>query len=210
MDPNEAYEFLYKIAEGISAMFGSGCETIIHEMNGQRIKNLAIFNGHVTGRKAGSTLSIYGNDTEFDTEDSPNLENDYLNQMVVISSGKQIKSSTFHMRGDGYHYGLGINFDITVLGQMRNILDNLTDLDGELLSSLSGSAQPGIESLFDGCLEMVNKPLKRMKKADRLALVRLLKEKGVFHMQRSVPYVAERMDVSKFTIYNYLNELNEL
>ena len=53
-------------------------------------------------------------------------------------------------------------------------------------------------------------PLAQMRKGDRLALVALLKEKGVFHLQRSVPYVAERMGVSKYTIYNYLNELERI
>ena len=37
------------------------------------------------------------------------------------------------------------------------------------------------------------------------------KQMGVFPvLQRSVPYVAERMGVSKYTIYNYLNELEHI
>ena len=70
MDKNEAYEFLYRLAEALSLMFGKNCETIIHEIDGQHILNLAIFNGHVSNRKAGSTLSIYGRDTTLDG-DSP-------------------------------------------------------------------------------------------------------------------------------------------
>ncbi|MBQ2271304.1 MAG: helix-turn-helix domain-containing protein, partial [Firmicutes bacterium] len=45
---------------------------------------------------------------------------------------------------------------------------------------------------------------------ERLMLVKMLKEKGVFNLQKSVPYVAERMGVSKYTIYNYLNELENI
>jgi len=206
VDKDEAYAFLYKLAEGISVMFGTSCETVIHEMNGQHVKNLAIFNGHVTGRKAGSTLSIYGNDTAVVTESGQNLENDYINQQVLLA-GKQIKSTTVHMRGKGYHYALGINFDVTVMSQMRVLLDNLTTIEGNLMDRLTGSAQPAIDELFDSCVEIVNRPVKGMKKAERLSLVRLLRDKGAFQMQRSVPYVAERMGVSKFTVYNYLNEL---
>lgn len=208
VDKNEAFEFLIKLAEGISIMFGKNCETVIHEMNGQHIRNLAFFNSHVTGRKAGSSLSIYGNDTANGTVSGQNLELDYINQQVVVS-GKQIKSTTVHMRGDGYHFALGINFDVTVLTQMRGILDNLTDIDGELMDRLNSGSQPAVEDLFTSCLEIVNCPVESMKKLERLSLVRLLKEKGAFQMHRSVPYVAERMGVSKFTVYNYLNELNE-
>jgi predicted transcriptional regulator YheO len=205
MDRDEAYEFLYKLAEGISIMFGRSCETVIHEMNGQHIRNLAIFNGHVTGRKAGTSLSIYGNDTARDTGGGQNLELDYINQQVMVA-GRQIKSTTVHMRGEGYHFALGINFDVTVMTQMRGFLDSLTAFEGDLMDRLS-SGQPALGELFDSSLEIVNCPVGSMKKAERLALVRLLKEKGAFRMQRSVPYVAERMGVTKFTVYNYLNEL---
>ena len=209
VNKDEAYEFLYTLAEAISIMFGRNCETVIHEMNGQHIKNLCFFNGHVTGRKAGSTLSIYGNDTEYDSRSAgaQNLELDYINQQVAVS-GKQLKSTTIHMRGDHYHYALGINYDVTVMAQMRGVLENLTDIGGDLMERLNSGSQPTIDELFDSCLEQGKRPVGSMKKAERLSLVRLLKEKGVFRMQRSVPYVAERLKVTKFTVYNYLNELS--
>ena len=207
MDKDEAYAFLYTLAEGIAVMFGKNCETVIHEINGQHIRNLALFNSHVTGRRAGSSLSIYGNDTANDHNGRQNLELDYINQQVVVA-GKQIKSTTVHMRGDGYHYALGINYDITVMTQMRGILDNLTAIEGDLMDRMSNGSRQAIDELFDGCLALVNCPVGSMKKADRLALVRLLQENGMFRIQRSVPYVAERLGVSKFTVYNYLNELN--
>ena len=188
-------------------MFGNNCETIIHEMHGQRIINLAVFNGHISGRKAGSTTSIFGKDTALEDETRQDLDLDYQNQMVMSPTGRQIKSSTYHMRGEDYHYALGINFDITVMDQMRGILEHMTTMEGDLLSSLMEKDQTNIEAIFDACLEIVNRPVEGMKKAERLMMVRLLKEKGVFNLQRSVPYVAERMGVSKYTIYNYLNEL---
>ena len=51
-------------------------------------------------------------------------------------------------------------------------------------------------------------PVDLMKKSDRIELVRQLQDKGAFHIQRSVPYVAERLGITKFTVYNYLNEIN--
>ena len=208
MDKNEAYEFLYRLAEALSLMFGKNCETIIHEIDGQHILNLAIFNGHVSNRKAGSTLSIYGRDTTLD-DDSPsqNLELDYLNQQVIVS-GTPIKSTTIHMRGSDYHYALGINYDISVLSQMQRIMDGLTAVEDELSTRLSMNEPPEIAEIFDSCLENFSMPVDLMKKSDRIELVRQLRDKGAFHIQRSVPYVAERLGVTKFTVYNYLNEIN--
>ncbi len=209
MDKEEVFELLCRIARGISEMFGDNCEALVHEMDGQHIKTIAIYNGHVSGRSVGSTLSIYGNDTALDDSEDMNLNLDYLNQMVAMSDGKQIKSSTFHVRGRDFHYAIGINFDVTLLGQMNHLLTVLTQFEGNLMTSISRESQPSLETLFDACHEVVNKPLAKMRKADRLALVSLLRDKGAFRMQRSVPYVAERMGVSKYTIYNYLNELGE-
>ncbi len=101
MRQEEAFEFLCRLAQGIASMFGDSCETVVHEMEGERMKNLVIFNGHVSGRSAGSTLSIYGRDTIQDDPEGTSLDQDFLNQMVVTPSGKNIKSSTFHLRGEG-------------------------------------------------------------------------------------------------------------
>ena len=118
MTKKEAFDFLDRMARGIAVMFGEQCETIVHEMDGQKVKNLAIYNGHVSGRTTGSTLSIYGRDTMMDEEDPKvNLDLDYVNQMVITSSGKTMKSSTFHFRGEDYHFALGINYDIEIVEQ---------------------------------------------------------------------------------------------
>ena len=53
MRQEEAFEFLCRLAQGIASMFGDSCETVVHEMEGERMKNLVIFNGHVSGRSAG-------------------------------------------------------------------------------------------------------------------------------------------------------------
>ena len=207
MTKKEAFDFLDRMARGIAVMFGEQCETIVHEMDGQKVKNLAIYNGHVSGRTTGSTLSIYGRDTMMDEEDPKvNLDLDYVNQMVITSSGKTMKSSPFHFRGEDYHFALGINYDISVMSQMSRIMDGLLRTDATLQTSLFGTGN-SMEEVFESCSEMVKRPFSQMQKADRLTLVSILKEKGFFQMQRSVPYAAERLGVTKYTIYNYLNEL---
>lgn len=207
MTKKEAFDFLDRMARGIAVMFGEQCETVVHEMDGQKVKNLAIYNGHVSGRTTGSTLSIYGRDTMMDEEDpKAKLDLDYVNQMVITSSGKTMKSSTFHFWGEDYHFALGINYDISVMSQMSRIMDGLLWTDATLQTSLFGTGN-SMEEVFESCSEMVKRPFSQMQKADRLTLVSILKEKGFFQMQRSVPYAAERLGVTKYTIYNYLNEL---
>ena len=50
-------------------------------------------------------------------------------------------------------------------------------------------------------------PVEKMGKYDRMRIVEMLYERSVFQMQKAVPYVAERLRISRFTVYNYLKEL---
>ena len=205
MHRDEALAFLTKLAEGIAQTFGGNCETVVHEMDGQRLCNLVLYNGHVSERCAGSTLSIYGNDTTLEVQDEMDLEQDYLNQQVILR-GREIKSTTVHMRGEDFHFALGINFDITQMIQMRGMLDSLTAQSGQL-SDFIRYRDRSIAELYDNCRAKLGLSPASMKKRDRLALVRLLREYGAFSIQRSVPYVAEQLGVSKYTVYKYLKEL---
>jgi predicted transcriptional regulator YheO len=46
-----------------------------------------------------------------------------------------------------------------------------------------------------------------MKKPHKLGVVAELLDHGVFQIRDAVEFVAEKLDVSRFTIYNYLNEI---
>lgn len=58
MTRDEAFEFLDRAARGIAEMFGSSCETLVHDMGVPTHPILSIYNGHVSGREVGSTLDI--------------------------------------------------------------------------------------------------------------------------------------------------------
>jgi len=64
-----------------------------------------------------------------------------------------------------------------------------------------------VETLIAECAYRVGKPVSMMTKDDRMKLVALLEEKGVFQLRKSVPLVAKRLGVTQKTIYNYLAEL---
>ena len=103
MDREEAFEFLDRTARGIAEMFGSTCETLVHDMGDPSHPILSIYNGHVSGRTVGSTLDILGTAKELD-EDA--LVTDFVNLYATTPSGQQIKSSTFHLIGEGYNLSL--------------------------------------------------------------------------------------------------------
>jgi len=103
MTQQEAFVMLDRLARGIAEMFGTNCETVINDLADPLHPILAIYNGHVSGREVGSTLDVTG------VEQDLYLDSDVINLLAVTPSGQQTKSSTFSIKGEDYHLGLGIN-----------------------------------------------------------------------------------------------------
>ena len=207
MTRDEAFEFLDRTARGIAEMFGASCETLVHDMGVPTHPILSIYNGHVSGREVGSTMDIMGVGLELDEQAATT---DQVNLAAVTPDGRQTKSSTFHMIGEGYNLALGINFDYTSLVFANRILVDLMSAQADLRSALW---QPGdakqLGDLFDQCAASLGKPLDAFNKADRLKLIALLRARSAFSYRKSVPYVAGRLGVSRYTVYKYLDEVAE-
>lgn len=201
---DEAFEFLDRAAKGLAEMFGSSCETLIHDMSRPDHPILAIYNGHVSGREVGSTKDILGTDR---TLDADALTHDQVNLYATTPAGQQIKSSTFHLIGEDYNLALGVNFDYTSLVFANRILVDLMSADADLQSALWQTGESGLIQVFDECLAAVGKPAGALTKADRMKVVALLESKNAFSYRKSVPFVAKRLQVSRYTIYKYLDQL---
>ena len=205
MTRDEAFEFLDRTARGIAEMFGSSCETLVHDMGVPTHPILSIYNGHVSGREVGSTMDIMGIGLELDQQAATT---DQVNLAATTPDGRQTKSSTFHMIGADYNLALGINFDYTSLVFANRILEDLMSARSDLRSALW---QPGdsrqLADLFDQCVASLGKPLDALTKKDRLKVISLLRERSAFSYRKSVPYVAGRLGVSRYTIYKYLEEV---
>ena len=203
MTKEEAFEFLDRTARGIAETFGSSCETLVHDMALPSHPILSIYNGHVSGRSVGSTVDILGSSRAIDDEAR---KVDFVNLYATTPSGQQIKSSTFHLIGEDYDLALGINYDFTSLVFANRVLLDLMSADADLQSAMWRGGEDRLGELFDECLAAIGKPVNALSKADRLRLIALLDQKAAFSFRKSVPYVSQRLGVSRYTVYKYLNE----
>ena len=205
MTRDEAFEFLDRTARGIAEMFGSSCETLVHDMTIPTHPILSIYNGHVSGRTVGSTMDILGAGWTLDEEA---LVTDQVNMFASTPNGQQIKSSTFHLIGEDYNLALGINFDYTSLVFANRILVDLMSAQSDLQSALwQGGDSRQLEEVFEECLNAVGKPVTALTKTDRIKVVALLAQKDAFSFKKAVPFVAKHLQVSRYTVYKYLSEL---
>lgn len=205
MDKNTALDFLSRLCDGLSVMFGPNCETVVHDMNDPNKSIVYITNGQVTNRNIGDKFKILGG-KDIDKFFSGT---DIINCKALSPDKRTLKSSTFHMKGHGYHYALGINFDYTNFEFAHNILKDLISVGKDISEVIQAS--PNTEDLLDGyiddALKFVGKPISMLKKEDRVQIVKCLEEKGAFVLQRSIPIISERLNISRYTLYNYLKEI---
>lgn len=201
IDKEEALEFLNRVAEGVASMFGSSCETLIHDMNNQKSSIISIYHGEVTNRNVGDELSILG---------VKEVNEFFQGKDVINCSGKNkegrlLKSSTFHLRGEDYHFALGINYDYTHLALAKTSLDEFIAVGQPIEEALDS---PGnlLQDIFDACLKTLGKPVALLTRDDRMKMIELLMERGAFNFTKGIPIIAAKLNISRFTIYKYLRK----
>lgn len=70
--------------------------------------------------------------------------------------------------------------------------------------------QNTVEQLIENFLQEQQKSLSALNTKDKRALILFLHEKNIFRYQEASKYLATRIQVSRATIYNYLNQANQL
>jgi predicted transcriptional regulator YheO len=207
MDREGMLSFLKEEARAIAAMFGPKCETLVHDMTRDGHPILAIYNGSVTDREVGSTVDIFGDIGNYDKDLYNNK--DYVNQRVLTRDGRILKSTTLNFRDQDYHFALGINLDITDMVRASHVLEELTETNGELQETLMQDARSQIDEMLRECISAVGKETSEMQKTDRVRIIRMLYKKRAFTYQKAVAIVAERLGVSRYTVYKYMHELEQ-
>ena len=205
MEAENVLDFLKRVADGLAVMFGHNCEVVIHDMTNYESSILYITNKHVTEREMGGKLDILG------TKDIDSFfkGSDLVNYKGKTKNNHLIKSSTFHVKGDNYHYAFGINYDYTNMQIVHNVIGDLIRVGDSIDEVIDKDVnlEKKLSKLFNNAIDYVGKPLPFMRKRDRVEMIRYLNENGAFSIHKSIPIIAEKMNVSRYTIYNYLKEV---
>ena len=200
-----------QMMKSLSQMLGCRYEVILHDLSCIESSIVAI-EGNVTNRKLGGPatnyliqlLKKYG-------DDAPNSVN-YKN---VLPDGRVLRSSTMFIRDDDGHIigSICINQDLTdflVVSKLTHEFTTFHEQENENQESdelFAHDINEVMEAMVRSELDHVRKPAAYMQKEDKLAIVESLENKGIFDVKGSVEYVADRLGVTNFTIYNYLKEV---
>lgn len=203
---NSELNLLKSIMKLIAKEFGDKCEVVLHDWSSGYDQTIVVIeNGHVSDRKVGDCgtnlgLEILGG--------SGNFENQF-NYLNKTRSGKTLRSSTIYLENDnGEKIGaLCINYDITELLAAANTLVGLTaNEQNEQEEYLVNDVSELLEHLLNNCIRMIGKTPKDMDKDEKKRALKYLDEKGAFLITKSGNRVCEFFEISKYTLYNYLDE----
>jgi predicted transcriptional regulator YheO len=209
---------LQGVAKALECALNQHTEVVVHNLRRPESSVVEIVNGHVSGRGVGSSI-IAGpaEDKAFDTlvaskaAAHPNEVRVVANYTSKASDGRALRSSSVVMFDtDGVPAAaLCVNVDLGAIERIQRDIQNA--LIPSILPPLPARSETSIEDLIEDIIVSAVKntgaPIERMSKAEKTAAVAVMHERGLFVIRGSVERVAARLGVTKFTIYNYLDEI---
>lgn len=206
----ELFSVLRHIADGLAELFGAACEVVIHDLSNPTRSVVHVSNGQVTNRKIGEGIRDMAMVLR-----SPRFKNDTLsNYISQTNDGKIIKCMTTVIRdAQGDIVGaFCLNLDLGRLQQARSVLDEFTR--GHPLESLDVETPVHDQDVLSILRHIIRQtisetgiPVQAMDKDTKIRIVGFLEEREVFRIKGAVDYLAEQLRVSRYTIYNYLEEV---
>jgi predicted transcriptional regulator YheO len=211
----QEFAFLSSLMKSLSLLFGSKCEVVLHDHKDHPYEHtiVAIENGHVTGRKVGD----YGTSLGLKVLRANDKIEDNHNYTSQTTDGKILRSSTIFIRDndDKVIGALCINFDISDLILAEKALNSLCQNplvpdpveNNGVEDIFSGDINELIDSLIWDSQRAVGKPVVSMTKEDKILALQYLDKRGAFLVKKSGEKVAKFFNISKYTMYSYLDSL---
>jgi predicted transcriptional regulator YheO len=202
-------DLLERLAEGIVAVIGTHCEVVVHDFSDPE-HSAVVVAGDVTHRSPGAPvpdLSFISGELDEDTPDQ-------LNYQIKINE-HTLQSSTIWIRNlEGEPIGaICINMDYSDLHEARALLErlsastrNVSDL--VVSNTLAKDLDNLIElSAQDYLIQNNLSTIKALSLEEKLDMVELFEERGLFQIRGSVQRVADLLKVSRASVYNYRSNL---
>lgn len=199
--------FVSRLTDALGQTFGKYCEIVVHDFDSPESSIIAITNGSLTGRKVGDTLDALGFQLL-----KTHPASDLINYRTKTKEGKELRSSSVFLRDEkGQIFGaLCMNIDVTALLKAQEwIQEALGSASTTIDERFERSVDEVLETLIQNAISSVGKNPADMTREEKVAIVAYLEAKGAFLIRYSVERVAELLGMTKYTIYNYLDEIRK-
>ena len=215
-------EGLKPIVNGIATMFGNNCEVVLHDLRNPDKSIVAISNGHVTGRKIGDSvigapLDDKGLKAIISKGETHSVVNNYITH---TRDGRRMKSTTIIFRNQKRipKIALCINLDLTEFSRANELLGEICMNTERTKPKKPGSeyqeqdkpdqdVSTMMQEIVEQAISGIKGPFRLGEKAEKIDAIETMRERGLFLLKGGVDYAAGALGISRFTVYNYLKEL---
>lgn len=192
----------------LSAVLGSGCEVVVHDISDPAHSVVAISNS-LSGRGIGDPMT----DLPVDQVEGSDFVANYSGR----SKGNEFLSCTYYIKNEGRLIGLlCVNKDVSYTLETQRALSALLKQfnlipseDTTVSENLDGSVDEIMRTRIAETITQCMVSPSRMSLEEKVRVVHLLKADGVLSMKGAMAELASQLNVSVPTIYRYLNRCEE-
>lgn len=208
------FDFLIRFLEGLQKFLGDKCEIVVHDFRKGYDHSLVYeFNAKLSGRKVGDSprggmISNLGKDIA-----------DFKDSMVFFypgAKGQMFKSCTT-LVADKEHRIIGsvcLNLDVSGFLLAQNTIQNFVRYDTETESAEPMNAKTVLEKNVDDVLAyymqqseaLIGSPMLLMTKEEKIRALDYMDQRGIFKITKASNLLCDAFNISRYTLYNYLEE----
>jgi len=210
-DAEQVLATLATLVEPLSRTIPADCEVVLHDL--RRLPNsIVAIAGDITGRNVGGPAT----DLLLRKAAAGTIATT-VGYETRLPDGRSLRSTTVVVRdAEGTAVAaLCINTDVSIWRAVKAIAESMLP---EESPTEQHTEQPPEEKFFPDIDELAKHllaeaidacgaPVDLMQKRHKIAVVKGLKDGGFFMLKESVEMAAHALQVTRFTVYNYLNEL---
>ena len=198
------------LAHMIDQTIGDDCEVVLHDLENPQQSVVYIVNNRVTGRQVGQSFDHLVPQVIL----SKKLDHDIVtNYYFHTADGRLIKSSTALLKDFGGKVvgALCINIDTTKISQQIEWLQSLMPGSEENAAPAEVSQEEltHVSEIVTDLIDKIigNKDMARLRREEKLELIRFMDQRGIFLLKGAVDQVGSRMGISRVTVYSYIDEV---
>jgi len=191
------------VVDGVSALIGEHCEIVLHSLEDIEHSAICIANGHNTNRQVGSPI------TDLALRSLRNMQSESVSKPYFTRTKGSVlmKSVTIAIRNKVQRIiGLlciNINLDVPI----SQFVQAFMPTEETSAVNFASSVEDLVNQTIEKTIEEVNTDRMVANNTKNRQIVLSLYEKGIFDIKDAINLVAERLDISRHTVYLYIRQI---
>ena len=196
------------VVDGIASLIGPFCEIVLHSLEDLNTSAIKIANGENTGRQVGSPITDLALKMLRDIEGSErNFSRSYFTR---AKGGVLMKSITVAIRnGENRVIGLlyvNVNLDAPFSQVLQSFMPTEEAKQAASSVNFASDVEELVDQTVERTIEEINADKSVSNNTKNRQIVMELYDKGIFDIKDAINRVADRLNISKHTVYLYIRQ----